>query len=65
MLLCFQPHVPSIFSIDDTTQIVNNLLKSKSDVSLYCDTIVVSATFVNNCSRPFDKLMNAKAEKVR
>ena len=60
-----QPHVPSILSASDIGQILQKMLRTKSGMSVLCDAIVASNDFVNTCSKPFDKLMATKAEKVR
>jgi hypothetical protein len=39
-------------------------LKSKKDISLFCDTVAASDKFISSCKKPFMDMMGTKAEKV-
>ncbi|XP_049529197.1 E3 UFM1-protein ligase 1-like [Dermacentor silvarum] len=61
------PLLPSVFSAEDVSGIVQSVLKSRprnvsQSVQQLLDTIIVSDAFVDSCVHSFDPLMTAKAE---
>ncbi|XP_070394559.1 E3 UFM1-protein ligase 1 isoform X2 [Dermacentor albipictus] len=61
------PLLPSVFSAEDVSGIVQSVLKSRprnvsQSVQQLLDTIIVSDAFVDSCVHSFDPLLTAKAE---
>ncbi|KAH6929395.1 hypothetical protein HPB50_026911 [Hyalomma asiaticum] len=61
------PLLPSVFSAEDVSGIVQSVLKSRprnasQSVQQLLDTIIVSDAFIESCVRSFDPLMTTKAE---
>lgn len=60
------PLVPSVFSAEDVSSVVQWVLKSRprssQSVQALLDTMVVSDAFVDSCVRSFEPLLTAKAE---
>ena len=63
----FQTLLPSPFLPDDAAQVLEKCLKNpgRSSAHVFCGSIVVSEKFIDQCLKPFEKLMQEKAEKVR
>ena len=57
--------MPSVCSRKDISQLVQQAVKTKKNAVVFCETIVTSQDFVTHCSKPFDDIIQAKAEKVR
>ena len=51
---------------DDAAQLLEKCLKSagRSSAHVFCGSIVASEKFIEECVKPFEKLMQEKAEKV-
>lgn len=66
--LCFvlQTLLPSPFLPEDAAQLLEKCLKNagRSSAHVFCGSIVVSEKFIEQCVKPFEKLMLEKAEKV-
>ena len=62
----FQPLLPSPFTPDDASQLLQGCLKAagRSSAQVFSDSIIVSEKFINNCKEPFRQLMEDKARKV-
>ena len=59
-----QPLLPSVFSGEDSSQLIQKITDKKKDISVYCDSIVATHSFVNKCRAPFDDVMRLKAKTV-
>lgn len=66
LCLVLQTLLPSPFLPDDATQLLEKCLKNagRSSAHVFCGSIVVSEKFIEQCVKPFEKLMQEKAEKV-
>lgn len=62
--MSFQPVLPTICNEADGAKLLQTILKSKNGVHVFCDTVVVSDSFLSSCKKPFEKLLQTKAEKV-
>lgn len=64
--LFYQPLLPSPFTGEDAGQLLQSCLKAagRSSAHVFCDSIVVSEQFLQNCKDPFQKLMQDKAKTV-
>lgn len=60
------PLLPSVFSKSDAVQILQRCLKKlgQGNFVVCADSIIVSAAFVEKCSKYFDELMVTKAEQA-
>ncbi|XP_077976993.1 E3 UFM1-protein ligase 1-like isoform X2 [Glandiceps talaboti] len=56
------PILPSPFTETDANQFLQHIMKGKTGACVYCDSIVSSEKFINNCKTPFEDLMRVKAE---
>ena len=65
-LLFYQPLLPSPFTAEDAGQLLQSCLKAagRSSAHVFCDSIVVSEQFLQNCKDPFQQLMQDKAKTV-
>ena len=61
-----QPLLPSPFTAEDAGQLLQSCLKAagRSSAHVFCDSIVVSEQFLQNCKDPFQRLMQDKAKTV-
>lgn len=59
--------LPSPFLPDDAALALEKCLKNggRSSAHVFCGSIVASEKFIEVCIKPFEKLMQEKAEKVR
>ena len=66
VMVYIQTLLPSPFLPDDAAQLLEKCLKSagRSSAHIFCGSIVVSEKFIEECVKPFEKLMQEKAEKV-
>ncbi|XP_028393266.1 E3 UFM1-protein ligase 1 homolog [Dendronephthya gigantea] len=57
--------LPSPFLPDDAAQLLEKCLNSSGRTSahVFCGSIVASETFIEQCVKPFEKIMQEKAEK--
>ena len=64
--LLSQPLLPSPFTLDDAGQLLQGCLKAagRSSARVFCESIVVSEQFLQNCKDPFQQLMQEKAKAV-
>ena len=53
-----------MFSVNDANQILQKCISDTSKCEVFCDSIVVSETFIKECATPFDKIMASKADQV-
>ncbi|XP_070550481.1 E3 UFM1-protein ligase 1-like [Ptychodera flava] len=56
------PLLPSPFTESDANQLLQHIIKEKTGARIFCDSIVASQKFINNCHKPFESLMRLKAE---
>jgi hypothetical protein len=65
-----QPLLPSLFEPQDAGEILTEVLKnfkSKSpnqNVHIFCSTMVLTEQFIQKLTKPFDALIQKKAEEV-
>ncbi|XP_064629084.1 E3 UFM1-protein ligase 1-like [Lineus longissimus] len=58
------PILPSSISMSDAALLLQQILKSKKDISMFCDTVAASDKFISSCKKPFMDMMGPKAEKA-
>ena len=70
---CFvllQPLLPSLFEPEDAEQILTEVLKDTKvksvtqNVHIFCNTVIVTDHFIQKLSKPFDAIIQEKAEEV-
>ncbi|XP_074653145.1 E3 UFM1-protein ligase 1-like isoform X2 [Tubulanus polymorphus] len=54
--------LPSSFNTKDSSQLLQMLTKSKKDISIYCDTIVVKHSLISDQRSMLESLMPGRAE---
>jgi hypothetical protein len=65
-----QPLLPSVFESQDAGEILTEILKSykvkypNQNVHIFCSTMVLTEQFVQKLTKPFDTIIQKKAEQV-
>jgi hypothetical protein len=66
----FQPLLPSLFEPEDAEEILTEVLKNSKNkypnqnVHIFCNTVVLTEQFIQKLTKPFDSIIQKKAEKV-
>jgi hypothetical protein len=58
------PLLPSICSRHDAHQLLTGVVRHRPKAVIFCDSIVTNEAFLSSCAKPFESLINAKAEKA-
>jgi hypothetical protein len=65
-----QPLLPSVFEPQDAGEILTEVLKSSKakypnqNVHIFCSTMVLTEQFIQKLNKPFDAIIQKKAEEV-
>jgi len=65
-----QPLLPSLFEPEDAEEILMEVLKNtkikslNQHVHIFCNTVVVTDHFIQKLTKPFDAIIQKKAEEV-
>ena len=49
---------------DDANQMINKCVESRAGITVHCDSIVASETFLSKLREPFSELMAEKADRA-
>jgi len=65
-----QPLLPSLFEPEDAEEILMEVMKNtkikslNQHVHIFCNTVVVTDHFIQKLTKPFDAIIQKKAEEV-
>lgn len=65
-----QPLLPSFFEPEDAKEILTEVLKNSKNkytsqnVHVFCSTVVLTEQFIQKLTKPFDAIIQKKAEEV-
>jgi hypothetical protein len=70
LFVLLQPLLPSLFEPQDAGEILTEVLKNSKikspnqNVHVFCSTMVLTEQFIQKLTKPFDAIIQKKAEEV-